>query len=220
MSFIKQNLIALIAIGLFFFLFFSEMNGCGKNPTGGRDTLRVEKETIYEQQPPIYIERYTPPIVVDTGSHTKEYVIPPGYMPAGEYAALREQYEDLVRKHVKSNRYNDTIILKDSSGKEVGKVNIKDEVSENVIKNREPSYQLNFPHTYTTVTVAEEYRQFYGHIGLTGTPAQIVNGGNIGIAYKNKKDKMIEAKIGIIQVEGNTTPYGEIGLKVPLGKKK
>lgn len=216
-TFVKANLIGIIALVLFFVLLFSEINGCNNNPTsGGTDTLTRETIIKYDTMPVQYIPQY---ILVPTDSQAP-VVLPPNYVPAGDFQALLKQYNELARKHLTTNTYNDSIPLKDSTGKQVGIVSIKDVISENQIKSRTPSYQLMFPHSYTTITLAKQYRQFYGGIAVTGTPAQIVNGGNVGLAYKDKKDKIYQFKVGAMQIQGNTAPYGEIGVFFPLGKKK
>lgn len=216
MQFIKSNFIGLIAIILMIILFFT---GTGKGCRGGddtTDTLHVKTETVYVPQPPVYIPQYIP---VPSGS-TAPVIIPPSYQPSGDYNQLLKQYNDLVNKHLTINTYQDSIQLKDSSGKRVGVVNIKDEIQENTIKSRTPNYQLTFPHTTTTITIRDSYRQFYGGLGITGTPSEIVNGGKGEILYKTKQDKIIGIEGGAMKVGTQVTPY--FGAKVywPLGSKK
>jgi len=195
---ISKNFVGLLAIIIFLIFFLST---CGK---GGYfwgkqvpDTVSVKTNTIYVPQPPVYIPQYIP----QQTSSQAPIIIPPQYQPSADQSELIKQYQELVNKFLAQNRYKDSIILKDSTGKQVGKVDLDDIVSENKIKSRSPSYQLTFPHTTTTITIKEPYKpklQGYLGAGLSGNQTSLVNGVDIYAFLKTKRDKVygIKAKVG------------------------
>lgn len=216
MDFVKSNFIGLIAIVLFLFLWLSKCNGNNGNGSGTKDTLTVKTETVYVPQPPVYIPQYIP---VATGSQAP-IVIPPSYQPSGNYEALLKQYNELVNKHLTTNKYDEKFPLKDSSGNNVGEFNTHMQVQENELKTIGADYKLNFPHTTTTITIADNYRRFYAGGSLTGGYPTLVNGVSGDLLYKDKKDKFYGIGGGVITIpDRGLVPYGKISVYVPIGKK-
>lgn len=216
-AFLKANWLAVLAI-IFFLWLILKPSGCGPNiGHNSTDTVKIETHTEYVPQPPVQIPVYIP---TQTGSSTP-IVIPPSYQPSADYTALVKQYNDLASKFLTANTYKDSIQLKDSSGIRVGVVNLQDIVSENQIKSRTPSYQLSFPHTTTTITVlAPPKNQLYIGGGLSGSTTNILNGADIGLGFKNKKDRIYEIKAGFRDFNGTFQPSFQIGTfwKIKLHK--
>lgn len=208
MTFLKNNWLAALALFLFLWLMFKPA-GCGPNIGNGKDTVRVETHTEYIPQPPIQIPVYMP----TQSSSQAPIIIPPSYQPSKDYETLIKQYNDLANKFLAVNTYKDSITLKDTSGMRVGVVNLQDVVSENQLKSRSPSYQLSFPHTTTTITLREPPKNqvFFGG-GLSGSPTFPVNGVDLGLIIKNKKDRVYDFKAGMRSYNGSTfQPNFQIG---------
>lgn len=217
-SFLDRYAVFILIIGLFLFIMFKD-GGVGCNKPGKADTVTITK-TEYIQQPPVYIPQYIP-VITETKVPT---YIPPQYQPSSNQAELLKQYQGLVQEHFAENRYLDSIKLKDSSGKQVGIVNLNDVISQNKIKSREPSYQLSFPHTTTTTTITKEAPPknmgFVG-IGLTGNLAMPVNGAVGKFTWKDKKDRLYDFQAGGQLINGQVQPQFGIGTswKISFGKK-
>lgn len=210
MNFIQTNWLSLIILALVIFLFFSRNPfGCNPPEKPKIDTVTTTK-TEYIPQPTQYIPVYIPS---QTGSQPP-IVIPPNYQPSRDYEALIKQYNELVQKYLAVNSYKDSIKLKDSSGVDVGTVNLQDVISENAIKSRDVNYKLKFPVTTitNTITIREPYvprNQLYVGGGLTGTTSMPVNGAAAEIWWKNKKDQMYGVDIGAMSIGGKIQPvYG------------
>lgn len=216
--FLRSNWLAVLAIALFLWLILKPA-GCGPNigGKGGRDTVRVETRTEYIPQPPVYIPQYVPV----QGRTQAPIVIPQQYQPSADYATLVKQYNELANKFLSSNTYIDSIPLKDSLGNNVGVVNLEDLISENQIKLRKPSYQLSFPHTTTTITLREPpVRQLYVGGGLAGGSSSLLNGVDVGLVYKNKKDRLFELKGGFRTFNGQFYPEVQLSTYWKIRLKK
>lgn len=214
MNFIKTNFLTVILLGLVVLLFIlTKPFGCGNN----KPSVVTTHDTQYVAQPPVYIPQYIP---TQTSSQ-QPIIIPPQYIPSTNSDELLKQYIEVTNKYLAVNTYKDSIQLKDSSGNRVGVVNLEDVVSENQLKSRKPSYQLTFPHYYTTTTITNPPKnQFFIGGGLTGNQAQIINGVNVGLIWKNKKDQLYGIHAGAISLGNVITPEFEISTywKIKLGK--
>lgn len=181
-EFITRNFLGIIIIILGTLIYFQRCN-TKIEP----QKPEVKTETVYVQQPPVYIPQYVPvPHNVQT-----PVIIPPSYQPSTNLDSLLKQYNQLATKFLEVKTYKDSIELKDTSGKKVGIVNIEDVISENTLKSRKPSYQLNFPVTTITITNPPKLKnQIYVGGGILGNQKDFVNGGKIGLYLKNRKDQM------------------------------
>lgn len=191
-EFLNRNFIALIVLVLLVILYLQRCTGAP--PTS--EPPKVDTVVKYIQQPPIFIPQYVPS--VDTV--VKTIVLPPTYTPSPSLDTLTEQYVNLAKKYLEVKTYKDSIELKDSAGKKVGVVNLKDVVSENEIKARNPSYQLTFPQT--TITIREPYKprnQLYIGGGVLGSQPQLVVGAKGGLYLKNKRDQMYGISVNAIE---------------------
>jgi hypothetical protein len=125
-----------------------------------------------------------------------------------------------VKQYLAVKNYKDSFQLKDSSGKRVGVVNLDQTVSENSLKSTQPSYQLSFPHTTTTITLREPPKNqvFVGpYIG--GNTIAPLNGVGAGLLFKNKKDRLFGLDAGVQHYNNTFAPqfnlrtYWKIKLK-------
>lgn len=190
MKWIQQNLLSLIVIAILIIL---TLRGCkdgsffgGNNKPQKPDTIHTS-HTEYVQQPPVIIPQYIP---TQTGSQQPIY-IPSQYKPDTSVNGILRQYNDLLLKYLSRNNYNDSIVLKDTSGNRVGVVSIQDQISENKLVSRKPSYNLNFPVT-TNTTVITKYApqkwQIYLGAKIEGSKIQPLSAAGLGMLYKSKKD--------------------------------
>lgn len=152
---------------------------------------------VYVQQPPQQVPQYQP-IIFESKQPT---YIPQQYQPVNyNDAALVKQVQELTNKLLELNTVKDSIQLKDSAGQRVGVVNLTDVVSENKIKSRDVDYRLQFPHSYTTITIKEAYKprsQLYAGFGVTGSQTSLIQAFEAGLMYKNKRDQLYGVKAGI-----------------------
>lgn len=213
MDFIKKNFLSILVLIFIIILFFY------RNPFGC--IKPVEKEIVYKtdtiktyvQQPPVYIPQYIP-----TQTSSQPVInIPPQYIPSNDISTLVQQYKQVVDKFLALNSFKDSVLLKDSLGVKVGIVNINDEISENKILSRKVDYQLKFPITTieNTITIKEKEKpvnKWFVLTGITGNSKQIVNGGNIGIGWLNKKDQFFYLKSGI-----QTIPNQSLSTQFEIG---
>jgi len=182
-EFLTKNFLGIVIIILGIIIYLQR---CNDKPEISKP--EVKTETIYVQQPPVYIPQYVPvPHNVQV-----PVIIPPKYQPdTANLANLIRQYNALATKFLEIKTYKDSIELKDTSGNNVGTVSLEDVVSENEIKSRKPSYSLKFPVTTITITQqAKSKNQFYIGGGILGNRRDFVNGGKAGIYLKNKKDQL------------------------------
>lgn len=210
-EFITKNFLGILLIIFTVYIYFDIS---GKNATGnqGPDTIRVIE---YIQQPPVYIPQYVPVV-----THSQPVTnIPPNYIPSSEYKELKEQFEKLVREHLQTNIYKDSITLKDTAGNKVGVVNLEDAISENKFKTRNPSYQLNFPKE--VITIREPYKprnQLFIGGGPLGNENTFFSGAKAGFYLKDKKDRLYGASVYSIKNQPITYSL-EAYFKIRLGKK-
>src|SRR6187402_1314303 len=195
----KKNF-GILLIGALFLIFY--FNGCGNGGRGGtntRDTTTLVQQVL---QPIVVNSQYT-----QQQDGKTQYVTLPGsaqgVIPASKMEALIAQVKDLSvriealgKEYYATKHYQDSITLKDTAGTRVGVVNLKQTVSENTLQSTQPSYQLYFPKTTTTITntiYPKAKNQVYvGGIFSNTFNVPDVQGG-IGLLLKNKKDNIFGA---------------------------
>lgn len=199
--FIKLNFKWLLLAGLGLFIFLTK---CSNNDSGNTPHSDTTTRIIQVPQPIIINPPYQP-----AQSGATIYVPVPGnsqpVTPATDIAGLTQQVillnsriENLAKEYYAIKHYEDSIPLHDTSGLRVGVVNLKQTVSENTLKSTQPSYQLSFPHTITTINnYAVPRNQVYigagFQAGLKGTGFTQVN---LGLQFKNKRDYMFGGAVG------------------------
>lgn len=191
-KFIKDNWIGVLLIVLLLFMIFDD--GCHKKPKEPETIVTIVRDTVTVQGPTVYLPKYLPSKVVTLPPKIKTVEIP------ADTAELARRYEDLYNRMYSTNVYKDSITLKDTSGREVGIVNITDSIRENELFQRELSYRLKY--TYINTTITKETQQPIRRslsIGpyIQGSQNTLIKNTNILLAYKNKKENNIIATIGV-----------------------
>lgn len=187
MKWIKDNILSLLIIALF--IMYSFKSGCnnGNNNVASKADTVFSSHTEYVQQPPQIIPQYIPM----PSSSQAPIFIPQQYKPDTSINGLMRQYIDLLNKYLVKNNYSDSIVLKDTTGKQVGIVKLEDQISENKFTYRRPSYQLSFPVTTNTITITKEAKkrnQLYVGGMLEGSTKTLLNSAGLGLLLKTKKD--------------------------------
>lgn len=136
------------------------------------------------------------------------------YFPDTTYNGIKKQYIEAMTKHLTKYYYSDTLrINKDSL---FGWLAITDTVQKNNIQGRSYSYKLSYTQKTTTIITPPPppTKQLYFGGMLTGNPTAFVSGAYLGIFYKDRKDMMFGAHIGITdKVEYGISVYQKIKLK-------
>lgn len=215
MDFIKNNILNLIIIGLFLWLmFFSKSSGHTSSKTP--DTVYF-KHTEYVQQPTQTVPAYQP-IIIES---RQPLVIPQQYQLPTDTAALKAFCLEIIKKHTAENRYADSTILRDSAGNNVGVFRNNDVVSENMIKQRSPSYTLRFPHTIETMIIKEPAdirRKLFLGPEIGGSQLQLINKAAIGALWEDKKERVYRFSGGVMLP--GLRPQFELGRYFKIGFRK
>ncbi len=194
-DFFKKNF-AILAIGVIFLLLYPK--GC--NSSQPKDTHDTTTVTTQQPQPIVIMPPYQP-----TQSGQTIYIPLPGnaqgVIPASTMEGLIAQVKDLSTRieqlgtqYYATKHYADSIELKDTAGLKVGVVQLKQTVSENTLQSTQPTYQLSFPHTITTITntvYPKPKRQVYIGVGVESLlNSRTVQGVDLGLLFKDKKDNV------------------------------
>jgi hypothetical protein len=195
---IKRNFGIILVGTVFIIMYFSGCGGRGGGETTKSDTT---SKTVTVVQPIVVNPPYTP----QQQGNTVYVPIPQsaqGVIPASTIEGLVAQVKDLSsriealgQQYYAVKHYEDSIQLKDTAGKRVGVVNLKQTVSENTLKSTQPSYQLSFPHTITTITNTV-YPKPRNQVFAGGSVSTLFNNptfqmADIGVLLKNKKDGVV-----------------------------
>lgn len=200
---VKRNFGIILVGTLFLILYF---NGCGNNGKGGgQNTTDTVTHTTQVLQPIVVNQPYTPnqvgqPIYVNLPK-TAQGVIPAGTMDSlvAQVRDLSARIEALGKQYYATKHYEDSIQLKDTAGKRVGVVQLKQTVSENTLQSTQPTYQLSFPLTERVITntiYPKKRNQVFVGGGFTNNfylPSNI--SGDVGMMLKNKRDNMLGASL-------------------------
>jgi hypothetical protein len=114
------------------------------------------------------------------------------FKPDTNYEGLLKQYIALGDSHFAKNIYKTKYEL-DS----FGTATVVDTVTANKLSGRLISYNLNVPTKKITVTkIVPPVRQFYLGGGLYGNPLILIKSANLGVLYKDRKDRIFIASVG------------------------
>jgi len=221
---IKKNLWIFIVL---IFLLVMFLRGCFNGIGAQKPTSDTTTRIIQVPQPIII----NPPYQPQQSGQTIYVPIPSNNQPvtpATDIAGLTQQViqlnsriDNLAKEYYAIKHYEDSIPLKDTSGLRVGVVNLKQTVSENQLKSTQPSYQLNFPHTITTINnyAIPRNQVFIGAGFQTGLKGAGFTQVNLGLQLKNKRDQMFGGAVGYDlktkQPGLNITYYKLITIKKP-----
>lgn len=123
------------------------------------------------------------------------------YVPDTNYSKLLQQYKALGGYHFTRNTYKTKFPIK------YGVATVTDTVFGNELISSKLELDVVFPEkTITIVNPAAPVRQFYAGTFLTGDKKDFINSVNIGLLYKDKKDKIFGLSVGYNNV--GTIQYG------------
>jgi hypothetical protein len=213
----------LAIIGLVIVIYFQTCSKGGEcnAPKVHSDTVTT-RDTVFIPGTVTTIPTYIP-VPVGKGKPTKE--IPPA---SDDYQEVVNQYNDIADSFYSYTYYRDSIKLKDSlyPGKDLGYVEIYDQISENHINHRDIKYQLKFPEikektTITNTIEAKKKNQLYIGGGLMGNQQTPIQGLEADLMLKSKNDHLYGISAGFQKPDGTkvVTPYFGVRMFWKIGKK-
>lgn len=123
------------------------------------------------------------------------------YVPDSNYPLLLKQYKALGGRHFKTNIYKTKFPIK------YGSAQVTDSIFGNELVNSTLELDVVFPEkTITIIQPAPPVRQLYVGTFLTGDKKDFINSINVGLLYKDKKDKVFGLSLGYNNV--GTIQYG------------
>ena len=123
------------------------------------------------------------------------------YVPDSNYPLLLKQYKALGDRHFKTNVYRTKFLIK------YGSVHVTDSIFGNELITSSLELDAIFPdRTITIVKPLPPVRQLYVGTFLTGDRKDFINSINVGLLYKDKKDKIFGLSVGYNNV--GTIQYG------------
>lgn len=186
-EFISKNFVSVICIVLVVILLIQSQS---TKFTPGKPVITVVHDTVEYHHDSIIVEKPTVKtfIVPDTSEK-----VALGMIPDTNYAVLKAQYNELVEKFLTKNLYDQSYQVDT-----LGSIRVQDTVSRNFIAGRKLTYDLKTREINTTTTIREPYipkRQLYYGGGIYGNQYQPIQGAELGIMYKNRKDNIIQFKV-------------------------
>ena len=198
MKVITDNFLNIVVFALFAFLLVSRCDHkTDMKPTVVIDTLWVRHDSIVLSKPK-FIYSISP---VRT-----ELIKEIQYVPDTNYKGLLKQYQALLVLYLNKNIIVDTLKFE-----KFGYVSITDTVHKNLVASRKYNYHIKYPEITEKITLHP--RQFFIGGGLQGNKIDLVNQINLGVLYKNKKDQIFGASVGLSKigsVEYNINYYTHI----------
>jgi len=165
------------------------------------DTIRMH-DTIIKTKPKLIKGDSIPYAMWDTA-----------YLPDTTYNGIKKQYLAAMTTFLTKNYYADTLYVnKDSL---FGWIAVADTVHKNKLQKRSYSYDLSYiQKTITIVQPTPPTRQLYFGGGITGNSLLPISGGNIGLLYKDRQDRIFGANVGFINgIQYGVSSYWKIKLK-------
>jgi hypothetical protein len=162
-------------------------------PAKSTEPQIIRDTTYFIGQAPV--QQYQPPTLISIPPQ----VIPQQYTPDTSYKGILRQYQELLSQYLSKNVTQDTLRLKDSTGREFASVPLEDTVTTNKIANRKWSYSYSLP--VITNTVIQPYKpknQLYYGFEITSPISGMLGIQQVdaGLIFKNKKDNILKAKVG------------------------
>lgn len=205
-----MNKVYLFIIGVLVVFVLLQNKGCINTATGNlKSDTTVVHDTAWTVHDSLIYAKPKPAIIIHDTVPT-----PPEMLPDTNYAALRVQYDDLLRKYLALAIYKDTVRLDT-----YGYVAIVDTVNMNSIKGRmyHPNYKI--PTVTKTVTITNEAppkTQLYVGGGVSTTQTLGLHSAEAGLILKTKADKIYGLKAET-DIQGNISygfqTYWKIGKK-------
>lgn len=199
MKFNKYVIVLLVIVGLFLISRLGCNNGFGFFDKPRIDTVRVI-DTVWKRHDTTIIKRVPVlKVIYDTDT------LPPEYLPDTNYAALKLQYEALVKEHTSKALFSDTVLLKDLKGG----VYIRDTVQFNRLAGRSVDAKYEIPVVKETVTItkqAPKRNQLYMGGALNVDRRLAPSTAEVGLILKTKRDQIMGLKLSS-DINGNIN-YG------------
>lgn len=204
----KYTIGILVVIGLILLSRVGCNNGFGFFDKPKADTLIV-RDTVWNEHDSTIIRQMTiREVIYDIDT------LPPQYLPDTNYAALKLQFEALVKEHASKNVYSDTLKLDT-----LGYIAVADTTQFNKLLNRSYDYKYKIPTITEQITITKyppKRNQVYigGAINVDAKLAPST--AEVGLILKTKRDQIMGVKAGS-DINGNVNygfqSYWKIGSK-------
>jgi hypothetical protein len=206
-----MNKIYFFIIGVLVVFVLLQNKGCvGGGSHQGSDTLVVH-DTTWSVHDSLIFSKPKPAKIIHDSLFIEGKT---EYLADTNYAALKIQFDDLVKKYTALAIYIDSVKLDT-----LGYVSVTDSVRENKIIGRSWQYNYKIPFVTKTVTVtnyAKPKTQLYVGGGVNTTQTLGLHSAEAGLILKTKSDKIYGLKAGS-DVNGNIMygfqTYWKIGKK-------
>ena len=206
-----MNKVYFFIIGVLVVFVLLQNKGCvGGGVQSGSDTLVVHDTTWFKKDSLIYAKPLPAKIIYDSlfvEGKTE-------YLADTNYAALKVQFDNLVKMYTALAIYVDSVKLDT-----LGYVVVTDSIRENKITGRTWKYDYKIPFVTKTVTItnqAPSKTQLYVGGGVNTTQTLGLHSAEAGVILKTKKDKIYGLKAGS-DINGNLSygfqTYWKIGKK-------
>lgn len=206
-----MNKVYMFIIGVLIVFVLLQNRGCvsgGERPTS--DTLVIHDTTWVQKDSLIFAKPLPAKIIYDSlyiEGKTQ-------YLADTNYAALKIQFDNLVKKYTELVIYVDSVKLDT-----IGYVVVTDSIRENKITGRTWKYDYKIPYVTTTTTITNtkgSKTQLYVGGGINTTQTLGLNSAEAGIMLKTKSDKIYGLRAGS-DINGNISygfqTYWKIGKK-------
>lgn len=206
-----MNKIYFFIIGVLIVFVLLQNKGCvGGGVQSGSDTLVVH-DTTWSVRDSIIFSKPKPAKVIYDSLFIEGKT---EYLADTNYATLKVQFDDLVRKYTALAIYVDSVKLDT-----LGYVTVTDTIQENGIKGRSWKYNYKIPFVTKTVTITNQVpakTQLYVGGGVNTTQTLGLHSAEAGVILKTKSDKIYGLKAGS-DINGNISygfqTYWKIGKK-------
>lgn len=204
----KYTIGILVVIGLILLSRVGCNNGFGFFDKPKADTV-VVRDTVWNEHDSTIIRQMTiREVIYDIDT------LPPQYLPDTNYAALKLQFEALVKEHASKNVYSDTLKLDT-----LGYIAVADTTQFNKLLNRSYDYKYKIPTITEQITITKyppKRNQVYigGAINVDAKLAPST--AEVGLILKTKRDQIMGVKAAS-DINGNVNygfqSYWKIGSK-------
>lgn len=209
MNFLKNNFLYVI---IFVLSFIVLLQRCGKSKIQSQDPIvTVKIDTLYKDT--IIYQKAKPgkkEVIKDT-SWLHDTIYNPPVDTTQNCLELHKKYVDLGNKYYSKN------IQTTNFQHKYGTIKIVDTVTKNEIIGSELTANLVIPEVTKTVTIEktlEPKRQVYVGAGLYGNQIRPISMANVGLLYKDKKDRIYQVNIGYNgQVQYGVSTFWKLKLK-------
>jgi hypothetical protein len=206
-----MNKIYFFIIGVLVVFVLLQNKGCvGGGVRSGSDTLVVH-DTTWSVRDSLIFSKPKPAKIIHDSLFIEGKT---EYLADTNYAALKVQFDDLVRKYTALAIYVDSVKLDT-----LGYVTVTDTIQENGIKGRSWKYNYKIPFVTKTVTITNQApakTQLYVGGGVNTTQTLGLHSAEAGVILKTKSDKIYGLKAGS-DINGNISygfqTYWKIGKK-------